>query len=131
MDIGSFLLMLGLAYGLGVLWYDLLPGELPDRVWRVAAYPFVGIWLAQTLITPHFPGDPAFGGIHVVAALVGSIVAVIVDWVVTSARQPSLVLSPEPRRGVRPGYRRLTGPPLARRGRVARRTPSSSWMVAG
>jgi hypothetical protein len=37
MDIGTCLLMLALAYGLGVLWYDLLPARLPARVWRVAA----------------------------------------------------------------------------------------------
>jgi hypothetical protein len=98
MDIGSFLLMLGLAYGLGVLWYDLLPGQLPDRVWRVAAYPFVGMWVAQALLTPHFANDPVFGGIHLVAAAIGSIVAVIIDWIITSARQPAIVLAPEPRR---------------------------------
>jgi hypothetical protein len=98
MDIGSLLLMLGLAYGLGVLWYDLLPGQLPDRVWRVAAYPFVGIWVAQALLTPHFENDPVFGGIHLIAAVIGSIVAVIIDWIITTARQPSSVLAPEPRR---------------------------------
>ena len=101
MDIGSLLLMLGLAYGLGVLWYDLLPGELPDRVWRVAAYPFLGIWVAQALLTPHFANDPGFGGVHLVAAIIGSIVAVIVDWIITAGRQPSMVLAPEPRREVR------------------------------
>src|SRR3981081_2841035 len=39
MDVGTFLLMLGLSYALGLLWYDLLPGKLPQQVWRVAAYP--------------------------------------------------------------------------------------------
>ena len=33
MDIGTLFLMLGLSYGLGLLWYDLLPGKLPERVW--------------------------------------------------------------------------------------------------
>lgn len=101
MDIGSVLLMLGLAYGLGVLWYDLLPGQLADRVWRVAAYPFLGIWVAQALISPRFAADPEFGGIHLVAVIVGSLVAVIVDWIITAARRPSMVLAPEPRREVR------------------------------
>ena len=100
MDLGSLLLMLGLAYGFGVLWYDLLPGELPDRVWRVAAYPFLGMWVAQALLTPYFPNDPVFGGVHLVAAIIGSIVAVIVDWIITTARRPALVSMPEPRRGV-------------------------------
>jgi hypothetical protein len=99
MDIGSLLLLLGLAYGFGVLWYDLLPGRLPDRVWRAAAYPFLGIWVAEAVLSPHFPGDPVFGGLHLIAALIGSIVAVIVDWIITAARQPALV--PEPRRELR------------------------------
>jgi predicted MFS family arabinose efflux permease len=100
MDIGTFLLMLALAYGLGVLWYDLLPGKLSDRVWRVAAYPFLGMWVAQALLTPHFANDPEFGGIHLVSAIIGSIVAVIVDWIITAARQPSAVQMFEPRREV-------------------------------
>lgn len=100
MDIGSLLLMLGLAYGLGLLWYDLLLGKLPDRVWRVAAYPFLGMWVAQALLTPRFPNDPAFGGVHLVAAIIGSIVAVIVDWIITAARRPALVPTLEPRAGV-------------------------------
>ena len=100
MDLGSLLLMLGLAYGFGVLWYDLLPGALPDRLWRVAAYPFLGMWVAQALLTPYFPNDPVFGGVHLVAAIIGSIVAVIVDWIITTARRPALVSMPEPRRGV-------------------------------
>jgi membrane associated rhomboid family serine protease len=73
---------------------------LPDRVWRVAAYPFVGIWVAQALLTPHFESDPVFGGVHLIAAVIGSIVAVIIDWIITTARQPSSVLAPEPRRSV-------------------------------
>jgi len=95
MDIGTFLLMLALAYGLGVLWYDLLPARLPARVWRVAAYPFVGIFIAEALIPRVLPVDPTFGGIHLVTALIGSIVAVIVDWIITEARHPSSVTTPE------------------------------------
>lgn len=101
MDIGSLVLMLGLSYGLGVLWYDLLPGQLPVQVWRVAAYPFVGIWAAQALLVSRFPADPAFGGIHLVTAIVGSLVGVIVDWIITQARHPSMVSAPEPRRELR------------------------------
>jgi hypothetical protein len=43
-----------------------------------------------------YESDPTFGGIHLVAAAVGSLVAVIVDWIVTGVRQPA-VASPEPR----------------------------------
>lgn len=101
MDIGSLLLMLGLAYGFGVLWYDLLPGELPLQVWRVAAYPFLGIWVTQALFASRFPMDPEFGGIHLIMAIVGTLVAVIVDWIITQARHPEMVAAPEPRREMR------------------------------
>ena len=101
MDIGTFLLTLGLAYGMGVLWYDLLPGQLPDRVWRVAAYPFLGIWVAQALLSPHFANDPVYGGVDLAAAFVGALVAVVIDWIITAARQPALILTPETRREVR------------------------------
>ncbi|GIW11736.1 MAG: hypothetical protein K6U89_10580 [Chloroflexi bacterium] len=98
MDFGTLLLMLGLSYALGVLWYDLLPGELPGRVWRVAAYPFLGIFIAHTLLQPAFSADPAFGGLHLITTVIGSLVAVVVDWVITRARRPSLVTEPELRR---------------------------------
>ncbi len=97
MDVGTFLLMLGLSYGLGVLWYDLLPGKLPEQVWRVAAYPFVGIFVAETFLPSLIPGDPRFGGISLLTAFVGSLVAVLVDWAITQARHPSSVPMPEPR----------------------------------
>jgi hypothetical protein len=97
MDLGTFLLILGLSYPLAVLWYDLLPGKLPERVWRVAAYPFLGIFVAQTRLPPIFGGDPHFGGINLITAFVGSLVAVIVDWIITQVRHPALVVQPEPR----------------------------------
>jgi pimeloyl-ACP methyl ester carboxylesterase len=50
MDVGTLLLMLGLSYALGLLWYDLLLGKLPQQVWRVAAYPFLGIFVAEALL---------------------------------------------------------------------------------
>jgi hypothetical protein len=97
MDIGTVLLMLGVSYGLGLLWYDLLPGKLPERVWRVAAYPFLGIFVAEAILAPLLSFDPKFGGIHLVSALIGSLVGVIVDWVVNQARHPAMVIQPEPR----------------------------------
>ncbi|MCL4465628.1 MAG: hypothetical protein M1401_13065 [Chloroflexi bacterium] len=89
MDIGTLLLLVGLSYGLGVLWYGLLPGTVPNRVWRAAAYPFVGIWAAEALIAPLMAFDPKFGGLHLITVLIGSIVAVIIDWVITQVRHPA------------------------------------------
>jgi hypothetical protein len=97
MDVGTFLLMAGLAYALGLLWYDLLPGKLPEQVWRVAAYPFLGIFVAEAVLPSFLPFDPKFGNFHLVTVLIGSLVAVVVDWVVRQARHPSLVVTPEPR----------------------------------
>ncbi len=97
MDVGTFLLMLGLSYALGLLWYDLLPGKLPEQVWRVAAYPFLGIFAAEAVPPSVLPFDPRLGNLHLLTVLIGSLVAVIVDWVIRQARHPSLVVTPEPR----------------------------------
>ncbi|HLF09248.1 MAG TPA: hypothetical protein VI789_07865 [Dehalococcoidia bacterium] len=97
MDIGTLLMMLVLSYALGILWYDLLPGKLPQLPWRVAAYPFLGIFVAEILLREFLTIDLAFGGVHLVTAFVGSLVAVIVDWAITQARHPMSVLQPEPR----------------------------------
>lgn len=86
MDIGTLLLMPGPSYGLGLLFDDLLPGMLPERIWRVAAYPFLGIGIAEALLpTRILTFDPSFGSVHVITALIGALVAVIVDWAITRA----------------------------------------------
>jgi hypothetical protein len=97
MTVGTFLLMLGLSYGLGLLWYDLLLGKLPEQIWRVAAYPFLGIFVAEALLGSVLSFDPQFGGLHLLTVLIGSLVAVVVDWVIRQSRRPSLVLTPEAR----------------------------------
>jgi hypothetical protein len=97
MDVGTLLLMLSLSYALGLLWYDLLPGKLPQQVWRVAAYPFLGIFVAEALLPTVLTFDPKFGNLHLLTVLIGSLVAVVVDWIIQQARRPSLVLTPEAR----------------------------------
>lgn len=97
MDIGTLLMMAALSYGLGILWYDLLPGRLPERVWRVAAYPFLGIFVAHALMSQALTADLKFGGLGLIMTGVGSVVGVLVDWLITQARHPSLVSQPEPR----------------------------------
>ncbi|MBI2864545.1 MAG: DUF1736 domain-containing protein [Chloroflexi bacterium] len=90
MDLGSILFMVALAYGLGVLWYDLLPISVSSKVWRLAAYPFLGIFAAEALLAPSFKTwDWSFGGIHLVTVLVGSLVAVVVDWAIQQVRHPA------------------------------------------
>ena len=87
MDFGTFLLMLGLAYGFGILWYTLLMGKLPASIWRTAAYPFIGIFAAEAVLAPVFTFDPEFGGFHLVTVLIGSIVGVVIDWIISTFRK--------------------------------------------
>ncbi len=94
MDFGTWLLLVALAYGLGVFWYDLVPGRLPDLPWRVAAYPFVLIVIGEAFS----PLGPAFAGMHPVTAVVASLVGVVIDWIVTQARHPEAIPSMERRR---------------------------------
>src|SRR5207249_11346092 len=94
MELGTFLLLSAFAYGIGIFWYDLLPGKLAERPWRVAAYPFGGIVLAEAMTRADWLG-PAFGGFHVVPLLGGSLFGVVVDWLVTSYRRPAAIVAPE------------------------------------
>ncbi|HZU06646.1 MAG TPA: hypothetical protein VFB73_11795 [Chloroflexota bacterium] len=91
MDIGTFLFMLAFAYGLGVFWYDLLPGRLSDRTWRVAAYPFALMAFGEAFL----PVGPSFAGIHVITALVAALIGVVLDWIIQTLRQPTAVPTPE------------------------------------
>lgn len=90
MDLGNVLFIAALAYGLGVFWYEVLQLNAPAKIWRLAAYPFVGIYASEALLAPLLTFDPQFGGIHVISAVIGSLVAVVVDWVVTKVRQPAV-----------------------------------------
>ena len=94
MDFGTFLLLIGFSYGVGVLWYDLLPAKLAEKPWRVAAYPFMGIVVAHAILPAAYHG-PAFGSMHVVPLFFGSLVAVVVDCMVTSYRHPAAISAPE------------------------------------
>ena len=91
MTIGSFLFMLAFAYGLGVFWYDLLPGQLSDRTWRAAAYPFALMAFGEAFV----PYGPSFGGIHVITALIAALIGVIIDWIIQTFRHPAAVPTPE------------------------------------
>jgi hypothetical protein len=88
----TWLFMVAFAYAVGVFGYELLPGRLvQDRPWRVAAYPFGLMVLAEAYVDV---GPRVFGfhpGICVIAALIG----VILDWIVMSVRRPQIVPSME------------------------------------
>lgn len=86
MDIGSLLLMVGLAYAFGIFWYSLLPGSIPDHTWRVAAFPFFAIFLGETFLA----FGPAFEGLHPLTVAGASLVGILVDWAIREARHPQI-----------------------------------------
>lgn len=86
MDIGTFLLMVGVSYAFGIFWYSLLPGRIPDHAWRVAAFPFFLIFLGQAF----FRFGPAFGGLDVYTVILGSLAGTLVDWGIREFRHPLL-----------------------------------------
>lgn len=94
MDFGTFLLLAGFSYGIGVFWYDLLPAKLAEKPWRVAAYPFMGIVLTEALLPADYLGF-AFHTLHVVPLVFGSLLGVVVDTMVTSYRHPAAIPAPE------------------------------------
>ncbi len=50
MQFATWLFMLAFAYGIGIFWYDLLPGRLPHMTWHVAAYPFLLMVIGEALV---------------------------------------------------------------------------------
>lgn len=84
MEIGTLLLFAALAYGLGLLWYELVPGHVPSPVSRVMAYPFVAMVLAEVFV----PVGPTFGGVHIVTALGATLLGVVLDLAITAVRRP-------------------------------------------
>lgn len=91
MEVATWLLMVTFAYALGVFWYDLLPGKLPDIPWRVGAYPFALMVIGEAFV----PVGPAFLGFHPATAVVAALIGVVIDWIITYFRHPEAVAAPE------------------------------------
>lgn len=94
MEFATFLLLIGFSYAIGIFWYDLLPAKLAGKPWRVAAYPFMGIVLAEALFPAGYLGH-AFGALHVMPLVFGSLIGVLVDWMVMTFRHPAEIGAPE------------------------------------
>ena len=82
MDLGNVVLTGAVAYGLGLFWYGLVLGRTHESIWRTAAYPFLAIVFAEAYIQL----GPQVGHIHLLTALLASLVAVLVDWAVGMIR---------------------------------------------
>jgi len=93
----TLLALVAFAYAIGVFAYDLLPGRLPEQAWRVAAYPFALMFLAEATI-PEI--GPKFLGVHPWTALIAGLIGALIDWIVTFLRRPMVVHHLEP--GIEP-----------------------------
>ena len=80
---------------------------MPDKVWRVAVYPFGGIFVAEALLPSVLTFGARFGGIHLITAPIGSLVAVAVDCAITELPRAAQLRrwSPSPRPGSGSGNR--------------------------
>ena len=90
MDLGTVVLMGAVAYGLGLFWYGLILGRTHESIWRTAAYPFLAIVFAEQFVQI----GPAYGHLHLVSALLASLVGVLVDWAVGTIR--GMLVAPKP-----------------------------------
>jgi hypothetical protein len=86
MEVATWLFMVAFAYAVGVFWYDLLPGRVTGKTWRVAAYPFAVMVLAEAFV----PLGPKFLGFHPGSAVIAALIGVIIDWLVTTLRHPKM-----------------------------------------
>ena len=98
MEVATWLTMVAFAYGLGVFWYDLLPGKLPDLPWRVAAYPFALMVLAEAFV----PIGPKFLEFHPGVAVVAALIGCVIDWIITYFRHPQAIETLEMRKAPSP-----------------------------
>jgi len=97
MDVGTFFLLAAFSYAIGIFWYSLLPGHYHDHPWRVAAYPFAAMVLAEALAQANvFPGGPVLGGMHPVTALIAALIGCVVDWAIQAYRRPSVAPEMQP-----------------------------------
>ncbi len=83
-DLGIVVFLIAISYAAGVVWYTLLGRE--HVTWmRVAAFPFVGAVLGESLVT----FGPSLFGLHLYVILVSSLIAATVDiafsWIATSS----------------------------------------------
>ena len=80
-ELGFVAFMIGLSYGLGVLWYKLLgDGTSGHSGWmRTASVPFVGLVAGEGVWAAYLLSGPTFFDVHVALALVTTLVAVLVD----------------------------------------------------
>ena len=83
-------LAIGLSYGTGVLWYNLL-GHKHDSWMRVAALPLVGLFIAQGIWDDNGYGGPVFMQLNVLAVVLGTGIAALGDVVLQAIVRESHV----------------------------------------
>ncbi len=82
-ELGIVVFIIAMAYTAGVVWYTLLGRDHASWM-RIAAFPFVGAVLGESLVT----AGPSLFGLHLYVILVSSLIAVTVDiafsWIASS-----------------------------------------------
>lgn len=89
MQFAIWLFMVAFAYGIGIFWYDLLPGRLPHMTWRVAAHLFLLMMIGEAAV----PFGPSCMGFHIITAIIAGLISVIIERIVTIARQPRTIVT--------------------------------------
>ena len=82
-ELGVVVFLIAMAYAAGVVWYTLLGRDHVSWM-RIAAFPFMGAVLGESLVT----AGPSLFGLHLYVILVSSLIAATVDlafsWIATS-----------------------------------------------
>ena len=73
-ELGIVVFLIAMTYAAGVVWYTLLGRDHVSWM-RIAAFPFVGAVLGESLVT----AGPSLFGLHLYVILVSSLIAVTVD----------------------------------------------------
>ena len=73
-------LAIAVAYATGVLWYNLLDRK-HDSWMRMAAFPLVGLIVAEGIWGTYNLAGPTFQGLHIVAIAVGTGIGALGDLV--------------------------------------------------
>ncbi len=77
-DLGFVVQFIAISYALGVVWYTLL-GRNYSSWMRMAAFPFVGAVVGESLVA----AGPTFFGLHLYVVLVSTFAGAVTDLLLT------------------------------------------------
>ena len=81
-ELGFVVYLIGLSYGMGVLWYTLLGNNYIGWM-RMAAFPLLGVVIGEAVWTKHFFGGVGQGliffDLHIYVVLVSTFIGTLAD----------------------------------------------------